>query len=127
MVWWSGIHLSRLGGSTTGTDFNYDVFSVIEHELDEILGSASCEDLGTSGLTNSCGGAPSAVDLFRYRSPGVRAFSSTSPTTQYFLPNGGVTDTDGATYNTVKPGEDWADFSQSCQFVQDAEGCRNLR
>ena len=119
-----GYDYRTLGGDSTGsTNGNYDFFSVVEHELDEILGSASCIGLGSGGTSNGCGGGPSAVDLFRYSSAGVRAYASQTPSTQYFSPDGGVTDTDSATYNTTKAGEDWADFSQGCQFVQDAEGC----
>jgi hypothetical protein len=61
-----------------------------------------------------------------YSSSGVRAYSSQSPTAQYFSPDGGVTDPIGNLYNTTNAGEDWADFSQHCLFVQDAEGCPAL-
>jgi hypothetical protein len=61
------------------------------------------------------------VDLFRYSAPGTRVFNSLTPA--YFSANGGVTDLDGNTYNTTKALEDYADFSQSCVFVQDAEAC----
>jgi hypothetical protein len=30
---------------------------------------------------------------------------------------------DGATYNTAANGLDYADFTQNCQFIQDAYGC----
>jgi PEP-CTERM motif len=118
-----GYTYESLGGSTNGSTENYDFFAVVEHELDEVLGSASCIDLGNSGTTNGCGGAASAVDLFRYSSSGVRAFSSQTPTDQYFSADGGVTDLDGNLYNTTTPNEDWADFSQGCQFIQDSEAC----
>jgi hypothetical protein len=114
------------GGPQPGND--YDYFSVIEHETDELLGTASCADI-TAGpaITNECtaggqiGASPSAVDLFRYSAPGTRVFDSLTPA--YFSPNGGVTDTDGNQYNVTNVGEDYADFHQSCVFVQDAEGC----
>ncbi len=118
-----GYTYESLGGSTNGSTENYDFFAVVEHEMDEILGTASCIDLGSSGTTNNCTGAASAVDQFRYSASGVRAYSSESPTNQYFSANGGVTDLDGNLYNTVKSGEDWADFSQGCVFIQDAEAC----
>src|ERR1019366_8094984 len=53
--------------------------------------------------------------------PGARGFDSL--TAAYFSPDGGTTDTDGNVYNTTNVGEDYADFSSSCTFVQDAEGC----
>lgn len=120
-----GYTYRTLGGSTNGTTLNYDFFSIVEHETDEILGTASCIDIGGSpaATTNDCVGNASAIDLFRYSSAGVRAYSSLTPTNQYFSPDGGVTDTNGNLYNTTKSGEDWADFSQGCTFVQDAEGC----
>jgi hypothetical protein len=119
-----GYTYESLGGSTNGSTENYDFFAVVEHELDEVLGSASCIDLGNSGTTDGCpGGAASAVDLFRYSSSGVRAFSSQTPTDQYFSANGGTTDLDGNLYNTTLANEDWADFSQGCEFIQDAEAC----
>jgi len=71
------------------------------------------------GRTDRC--LSSAVDLFRYSAPGTRVFNSLTPA--YFSIDGGVTDYEGNTYNTTKAGEDYADFSQSCAFVQDAEGC----
>jgi hypothetical protein len=118
-----GYTYESLGGSTNGSTENYDFFAVVEHELDEVLGSASCISLQNSGPQNNCFGGASAVDMFRYGAPGVRAFASQSPTSQYFSPDGGVTDLDGNLYNTTKAGEDWADFSQGCVFIQDAEAC----
>jgi hypothetical protein len=123
-----GYDYRTLGGDSTGSsNGNYDFFSVVEHETDEILGTASCVDVGPSGATATTisdqGNCAAAVDLFRYSASGVRAFNSLTPPLQYFSPDGGITDPDGATYNTTKGGEDWADFHQGCQFVQDAEGC----
>jgi PEP-CTERM motif len=118
-----GYTYESLGGSTNGTTENYDFFAVVEHELDEVLGTASCIGLTDSGPQNNCFGASSAVDQFRYSASGVRAWDSQSPTDQYFSANGGVTDLDGNLYNTTKSGEDWADFSQGCVFIQDAEAC----
>ena len=118
-----GYTYESLGGSTNGSTENYDFFAVVEHELDEVLGSGSCVILTGSGTSSNCDGRSSAVDQFRYSDSGVRAFDSQSPTAQYFSPDGGVTDLDGNLYNTTKGGEDWADFSQGCVFIQDAEAC----
>jgi hypothetical protein len=123
-----GLWFRNVAGTASGAQpsNDYDYFSVVEHETDEILGTSSCTDVqsGPTAVDNCiAGGGPSAVDLFRYSASGTRVFNSLTPTKQYFSPNGGVTDTDNATYNTTKAGEDYADFSQSCAFVQDAEGC----
>jgi hypothetical protein len=114
------------GGPQPGND--YDYFSVVEHETDEILGTSSCSGI-TSGptATNFCDG-PSAVDLFRYSGPGALVYNSL--TCAYFSPDSGTTDADGNNYNSTCPpnqtaatGEDYADFSTSCTFIQDATGC----
>jgi hypothetical protein len=120
-----GYTYRTLGGSTNGSASNYDFFSIVEHETDEVLGTSSCiSALGPPlVIGNDCVGNPSAVDMFRYSGSGTRAYSSTAPSSQYFSPDGGVTDTDGNLYNTSAPGDDWADFAQSCVFVQDAAGC----
>lgn len=119
---------SLSGGSITGSE--YDFFSVVEHETDEVLGTASCIDTTGSTLADGCGAAtPSAVDLFRYNA-GVLVTTNSAigqaslPAGAYFSFNGGVTNgADGATYNTAADGLDYADFTQDCAFVQDATGC----
>jgi hypothetical protein len=46
----------------------YDIFTVIEHETDEVLGTSSCVDTSGPRLANGCGGSsPSAVDLYRFK------------------------------------------------------------
>jgi hypothetical protein len=132
------LYYDNLGG-TEAADA-YDFYATVEHETDEILGTASCID--TSGtLSNGCEvfgpGTPSAVDLFRYSAPGSLVLDSSLSTTPgaYFSYNGGSTN--GAKgiggspkfYNTLANGDDYADFvssSPDCgtnQAVQDAEGC----
>jgi hypothetical protein len=114
---------SLSGDSQPGGD--YDFFSIVEHESDEILGTISCIAT-TDGLFDQCGGpgstVPSANDLFRYSAAGQRDFDDTAAA--YFSLNGGVTDTDGNQYNHAANGEDYADFSSNCKFVQDATGCQ---
>jgi hypothetical protein len=131
-----GYDYRSLGGSTTGSTDNYDFFGVVEHETDEILGTASCIDTtadNNTALDNPTNCA-SAADLFRYSCPGgltagnclspVRTFDTVG-TPAYFSPNGGATDYQNNTYNNQANGQDWADFSNSCTFVQDAVGCPN--
>lgn len=109
-------------GSQPGNAYNIN--TVVEHETDEILGTASCISTTGATLADGCGGtAAAAVDLFRYQAPGTRVFESTTPGA-YFSYNGGVTNgANGAIYNTLSNGNDYADFIQNCQHVQDADGC----
>jgi hypothetical protein len=101
---------------------DYDFFSIVEHETDEILGTSSCVSTGGGSLTDGCGGSnASAVDLFRYSAPGTRVFESTTPGA-YFSDNGGTTQI-GPAYNTLANGDDYADFATNCSNVQDATGC----
>lgn len=118
---------SLSSGSITGSE--YDFFSVVEHETDEVLGTSSCIDTTGSTLANDCGAAtPSAVDLFRYNA-GVLVTTngaigqSSAPAGAYFSYNGGGNGADGATYNTASNGLDYADFTQTCAFIQDTTGC----
>jgi len=107
----------------TGTCYdNYDFYSVVEHELDEILGTASCIGFPSEGTLSNQGNCASAMDQFRYTATGTRAFD-TIGSIDYFSPDGGLTNTQGNLYNTTSPGGDWGDFSQSCKFVQDAGAC----
>jgi hypothetical protein len=126
---------ANLSGETGGTQFlywdqtggsipadAYDFYTVVQHETDEVLGTASC--ISTSGsLSDGCGSFASAVDLFRYQAPGTRVFIDTTPGA-YFSYNGGLTNgAAGAPYNTLANGDDYADFATNCAHVQDATGC----
>ena len=114
----------------------YDFYAVVEHETDEVLGTASCIDTPKSGLANGCvfgkvTNVLSPVDLFRYQSAGDLVLISSTPGA-YFSYNGGQTNGAGAykkVYNTLSNGDDYADFlssqpfCQTQQSIQDAEGC----
>lgn len=133
------LYYDNLGG-TEAADA-YDFYSVVEHETDEVLGTASCIDTSSGSLSDGCdsfgSGTPSAVDLFRYSAPGSLVLDGSLSSTPgaYFSYNGGATN--GATgdggdpkfYNTLANGEDYADFvssSPDCgtnQSIQDATGC----
>jgi hypothetical protein len=113
----------------------YDFYSVVEHETDEVLGTSSCITTQTAPLSNPCNflgnGTPSAVDLYRYAGAGNLVLDSSLSTTPgaYFSYDGGVTNgADGAVYNTIDNGDDYADFlANMCgvgpYHVQDATGC----
>jgi hypothetical protein len=105
---------------------SYDFYSVVEHETDEVLGTASCIDTTGASLANGCSNnAASAVDLFRYNA-GARVFIDTT-TGAYFSYDGGATNgAGGAVYNTLANGNDYADFLTGCPTsprIQDGTGC----
>jgi hypothetical protein len=113
--------------SGTISSGQFDFFTAVEHETDEILGTASCT-FGT------CGG-PYIMppDLFRYHSDGSLSFAagtnhscSTSDSTNACF------SLDGAhmlqQYNNVNNGLDAGDWNGSCgsQLVQDASLCAGV-
>ena len=123
-----GLYWNQTGGTQPADD--YDFYSVVEHETDEILGTSSCISTTTNPLSNDCNGfgngTPSAVDLFRFSGPGVLIPNTALSTTPgaYFSYDGGATNgADGADYNTLDNSDDYADFATHCQHVQDATGC----
>jgi len=110
---------------TQGAD-QYDFYSVVEHETDEVLGTSSClangtgldacEDNATPGPNSNV----SAGDLFRYVCGSTtRSFIDTG--SACFSVNGGVTDL--KSYNNTPDGDDFGDWSTTCANVQDAVGC----
>jgi len=108
-------------GSTTGA---YNLESVVEHEIDEILGLGS--DLSGTSLPSYV--APE--DLFRYASSGVRSFAtnlSTSSTcgsgtpNAYFSIDGGTTNI--ANFNNCANNADYGDWATGGPvLVQNAYG-----
>lgn len=134
------MYFDQQGGTRPSND--YDFYSVVEHETDEVLGKSSCMD--TNGtISDGCGGTtPSAVELFRYYGAANLVLNSACigvgstptvacPTGAYFSYNGGVTNRDpnGSVYNTIANGNDYADFvANTCggggpYHVQDGTGC----
>jgi hypothetical protein len=113
--------------SGTQNSDSYDFFSVVEHEVDEVLGTSSC--IGTTGgsLSNDCSGVdtPSAVDLFRYTGEGALANPLLTTSAAYFSYDAGVTKV--ADYNHTANGDDYGDFLTGCgnsgARIQDATAC----
>jgi len=140
-------HLSSESGGTQGLYFDQNggistrqrlrLHSVVEHETDEVLGTASCIDTGNSTLADGCDtyggtGTPSAIDLYRYNSLNNLAVNSTCiglttcGGTPYFSYDGG--NTNGNLFNPVSNGDDYSDFvAYGCGTppynVQDGRGC----
>jgi len=126
------LYYDNLGGTETSNAF--DFYAVVQHETDEVLGTSSCITTQTTPLSDECDfgnarGTPSAVDPFRYSSPGSLVLDSSLSTTPgaYFSYNGGATNgANGNIYNTLDNGDDYADCVSSCPgtlSVQDAEDC----
>ena len=113
--------------SGTQAGNQYDFYSVVEHEVDEALGTSSCltTTSGSPAVSIGCtnfGTGVGAADLFRYASAGVRSYLSTANgSLAYFSINGGTTNI--AAYNNSPNGSDYGDWSTNCAHIQDAFGC----
>jgi hypothetical protein len=99
---------------------SYDLVSVLEHELDEVLGIGS-------GLTDgSYPTTPEAYDYFRYGAAGTRSWATGTGVTAYLSINGGTTNL--ANFNQ-NPNGDYNDWGNSCPasnpLPQDAFACPN--
>jgi len=107
----------------------YDIYSAVEHETDEVLGTSSCitgSDPSTIATSVNCtNGTPSTAvspaDLFRYSASGTRSYlGSANGSTAYFSIDGGVTDI--ANYNNSPNGADYGDWDSAALRVQNAYG-----
>ena len=111
----------------------YDFFTVVQHETDEVLGTGSCIQAGTLTIGSLCLNGvvwgTSAADLFRYAAPGQRGFSIDALThkvifqsaSEYFSIDGGQTGI--ADLSNSSRGDDYGDLSTNCAHVQDSTGC----
>ncbi len=119
----SGDLYYRTGTITSG---QYDFYTVVQHETDEVLGTASC----VFGCDFSGTIAFAPADLLRYHSNGTRSFaagnnsscaSSNSANACFSI--------DGVhmlqQYNNLDNGEDGGDWAPNCThpLVQDSESC----
>jgi hypothetical protein len=102
----------------------YDFYTVVEHETDEILGTGSC-------AFDACGGKAFApADLFRYQSNGSRSFGAGNNSSCSFSNSGNACfSIDGIQmlqqYNNINNGQDAGDWLTNCinPLVQDAAAC----
>ncbi len=78
----------------------YDMFAVVCHEIDEVLGTASGTGFASSGF---------AGDMFRFSAPGTYIYSTDTTKHAFFSVDGGVTNI--VEYNQFQhsPG-DWGDW-----------------
>ncbi len=112
----------RPAGGPAITGSQYDFYTVVEHETDEVLGTASC--------LLSCSSAIAPADLFRYHSNGARSFAAGDNNTCSTSGSGNACfSIDGVDmlvqYNNVDNGDDFGDWVSNCSapLVQDAVGC----
>jgi uncharacterized membrane protein len=105
-------------------DTQYDFFTVVEHETDEILGTASC------AIGSGCINAVFPADYFRYHSDGTRSFAagsndscSSSDSTNACFSIDGVRMLQQ--YDNLDNGLDAGDWITNCgnPLVQDGVGC----
>ncbi len=100
----------------------YDAVSVLEHEIDEILGGGGQGTTLNNTGAATCSALTAAeygpLDLYRYSAAGTPSYTTCSSATSYFSFDGGVTSVVG--FNQTA-GADYADFGPS-GYVQSAFG-----
>jgi hypothetical protein len=77
------MNLSRTGSQNPS---NYDLQAVAGHEIDEVLGTG-----GSGSSLPTTNGPIGPLDLFRYSSPGVRSFTTSTSAAPYFSIDSGLT------------------------------------
>jgi hypothetical protein len=107
----NGLWYRTLSGGAQGGS-QYDFFTVVFHESDEVLDTIS---LCCGQIT----GFYSPTDLGRYSSPGLRTHGFGG--NAFFSIDGGTTNI--VQYNNLNNGADTGDFATNCTYVQDAFGC----
>jgi hypothetical protein len=98
----------------------YPATTVIQHEVDEILGVG-----GPGSLVTQPFGAlyMGAEDLYRYSGLHTASFTTDPNATSYFSIDGGATDIRGFNQGSSGDYADWVTDCNGAQFVQDFEGC----
>lgn len=92
----------------------YDLYAVVCHEIDEVLGTVSNLDFTTA--------TPCTADFFRYSSNGVRAFNNNTAVHAFFSVNGGASNVVEYNHFNHAPG-DWGDWiTHNPGQVQDYAG-----
>jgi len=103
-VGFSSAYPMYYGTSGAPAGNQYDLYSIAEHEITEVMGR-----LGVEGASMNGAATYTPFDLFHYSTPGVLARSGSGG---YFSTNDGVTNL-GAFNNAAATGGDIADWSSS--------------
>ena len=103
----------------------YDLFTVTQHETDEVLGSSSA----AFGFVFNAIGHFTPADLFRYHSDGTRSLAAGSNTAcTAGIATNACFSLNGVTmlhqYHNTNDGADAGDWQTNCTNVQDAFGCQ---
>lgn len=107
-------------GAQTASQFDY--FAVVQHEVNEVLGTGSCLTTVAGAPGVGCTGT-APTDLFRYSAPGVRSYlgaggNQANGTLAYFSINSGTTSL--AEYNNQPNDADYGDWGSAAVRVQNA-------
>ena len=105
------VNTSQTSPGSAGTTGSYDIISVVQHEIDEVLGMGSL-------LPNS--GSPFPTDLFRYNGSGARSFALSPSALAYLSIDGTTRIVQFNNVNNLADAGDWA--TNSPAQVQDAFG-----
>lgn len=87
-----------------GSSLNYSLMSVVEHEVDEVLGLGS--DVSGTGFFAD----PAPEDLFRYDSSGNRSYTTNAAAKAYFSLDGSTL---LAQFDNQSDGGDWGDWQSN--------------
>lgn len=112
---------------TSSPGYNPTAVTVVEHELDEVLGGGGT---GTT-LTDTTTGPPTSygpTDLYRYASTTstcaglttTRSYTSSTSAVACYSIDGGQTNLDGIQFNQTGGGSDYGDFTLPNPSIQDA-------
>ena len=118
---------SRSGTQVSG---NYDLQSVVAHEMDEVLGVGGAGSQLNSGTVT---GPVGPLDLFRYSGANARSFTTSNAAISYFSIDGGKTDLVHFNQNGSADNSDFGDWGNGVSLgsgntpaqVQDAYGGPN--
>jgi autotransporter-associated beta strand protein len=102
---------SIVNDSRPGTNSSdYDLQSVVTHEMDEALGIGGAGSQLNNVLagSNTLTGVVGPLDLFRYSAAATRSYTTSSTAVSYFSINSGTTDF--VNFNQDNNGSDYADW-----------------
>ena len=122
------MNLSRTGPQDST---KYDIYGVVEHEVDEVLGLSSALDgqLNPTPPDNpvppgklSNGAFVDSLDFYRYSAPGVHSFTNDPNAAAYFSVDGGATP---LVYFNQQTGGDFHDWASSGESFDKGDQVQN--